>query len=537
MKKIKLLSSIRDLKKLMLRKNSIRTSDGSFYSGKNDIWARDRAITGEDLINIKPKITKKAILDLAKFQGTTFNSNSGEEPGRIHTEHREIYNNNKIKPSMQFGLSVMSYFIWKTGWKKYTTYFSSDTTPLFIRTVCAFAKVHPSILNKKIRKENGSIDTILQSVIKAAKYIENTVSSDGLIRIKEHNLTGNQFRYWRDSPNSYRNEFSRLPNIGGEMVILDVQYLSAEALDNTANLISTTDLKQAEKWHNLANYIRSATIKNLWMENEQYFSYGMDENNNDELGQIKTIQSNAGWLLNSDFFDRMSADDKEKYITGIITRLFSNEFLTDAGIRCRSKKYMNDRNFHSYHGSWVSWPVDSYMFSKGLRRQGFNNLADQIEARIINTVNMSGVNYEFFIIDEDGNVLLDPNKPKTSSSKPLPIEMKPEKTIAWTVTATLRAKKERSKRRRIESNPNFKKQKQEPWISNLEKDILAKIKNMPFYETRQQLQENRYQEPNLYIDQKTGLRRAFIDLAKDLNNKFITKKIKNIFSKNKHKNR
>jgi len=535
MKKIQLLDSFKDLKRLMIQKNSIRTSDGSFYGGKNDVWARDRAITGDDLINIKPKITKKAILDLARFQGTTSNNSSGEEPGRIHTEHREIYNNDKIKPITQFGLSLISYFIWKTGWDKYTTYFSSDTTPLFIRTTYNYSKIHPSILRKKIKKIDNSVDTILESVIKAAKYIETTIDNDGLIRIKEHNPTGNQFRYWRDSPNSYRDEFSKLPNISEEMVILDVQYLSIEALCDAANLINHFDHKQAVEWYALADQIRIATIRNLWMDDQQYFSYGMDEGDggSDHLRQIKTIQSNAGWLLSSNFFEEIPSGDKEKYITGIITRLFSDEFLTDAGIRCRSKKYMNDRNFHSYHGSWVSWPVDSYMFSKGLRQQGFGRLADQIDARILNTVNMAGVNYEFFIIDENSKVLLNPNKPHSIIDKPLPLEMKPEKTIAWTVTATLRAKKERTKRQKAERKFNYKKPEQPIWALNLENDILAKIKNMPFYETRQQIKDNRYPEPNLYIDQKAGLSRAFIDLIRDLNRKYINKKIKNIFHKNK----
>jgi len=530
MKKIKLLSSLKDLKRLMVGKNSIRTSDGNMYGGKNDVWARDRAITGEDLINIKPEITEKTILDLARLQGVASHYNSGEEPGRIHTEHREIYNNKKLGLFTKLLLSLISGLMWKTGWKKYTIYFSSDTTPLFIRTTCAYLKKYPEILDKKVKKKDGSFDTILESVLKAARYIENTVDSDGLIRIREHNLIGNQFRYWRDSPNSYRDELSKLPNISEAMVILDVQYLSAEALDSAANL---TTGEEAKKWHALAGFIRSATINYLWMEDKQYFAYGMDQDDNDNLRQIKTIQSNAGWLLNSEFFDYMLIKEKEKYITGIITRIFSDELLTDAGIRCRSKKYMNDRNFHTYHGSWVSWPVDSYMIAKGLRRQGFNNLADQIEARLINTVNMSGVNYEFFIVDEDGKVLLNPNKPRTKDAKVLPIEMKPEKTIAWTVTATLRAKKERASRLREEDKPDYIKIEQEIWVNKLEQEVIAKIKKIDLYETEEDVQRNQYKEPNLYIDQKTGLNRAFIDLFKTISQKLVNEKIKSFFTKRK----
>ena len=526
----KLPNSFRDLRSLIINRDSIRTSSGVLYGGKNDVWARDRAITGEDLINIKPKIAKKAILDLARFQGTISNLDSGEEPGRIHTEHREIFNNKRLGLLTKLGISFVSGIFWRTGWKEYTNYYSSDTTPLFIKIVCEYAKLHPSILNRVVRKRDGSFNTVRQSVFMATKYIEKIVSDDGLIRIKEHNLAGNQFRYWRDSPNSYQDEKSSLPNIGEAMVILDVQGLSAEALDNAANLFSNQQPDQASKWRDLSTNIRNATINKLWMPTKQYFAYGMDQDTDGQLKLLSTIQSNAGWLLNSDFFDYMSESDKQMYMTGIINRLFSDELLTNAGIRCRSKNNMYDRNFHSYHGSWVTWPVDSYMIAKGLRRQGFCSLADQIEARFINAVNMSGINYEFFIVDKDGKVLLDPNQPKTKGAEALPIEMKPEKTIAWTVTATLRSKHERFDRRKAERNSGFSKVKPAKWINDLEKDILSRITNIPIYSTRQQIRKNRYAEPNLYIDQKTGFSRASKAIIKKLGLKLFRQTIGNLLN-------
>jgi len=227
----------------------------------------------------------------------------------------------------------------------------------------------------------------------------------------------------------------------------------------------------------------------------------------------------------------MPESDKKTYITGIVTRLFSDELLTNAGIRCRSKNNMYDRNFHSYHGSWVTWPVDSYMIAKGLRRQGFGKLADQIEARFINAVNMSGINYEFFIVDKDGKVLLDPNQLKTKGAEALPIEMKPEKTIAWTVTATLRSKHERYDRRRAERKAGFTKIKQAKWVDDLENNVLRKITNMPIYSTRRQIRKNRYPEPNLYIDQKAGFSRASKALFKKLGRKLLGQTIGNLFSR------
>ena len=410
MKIIEPPNSLEDLRSLRRPGKGIRTSNGRFYSGNDDIWGRDMAITADDLIDIYPEITEEAILTLSRLQGTDFSRRSGERPGRIHTEYREIYNSSTLGAISKFGLSLASKILWRNGWKIYTNYFSSDTTPLYIKTVYDYAQKHPEILDKEIIRKNGELDTVMNCLVKATEYIENSVDSDGLIQIKEFNLSGNQFRYWRDSPSSYRDENSKLPNIAEEMVILDIQVLAAEALSLSAKLTKNIDPERAERWQDLSLKIRNATIKNLWMEDYQYFAYGMDKSKRGHFKQLKTIQSNAAWMLNTDFFDNLPDNLRQKYLSGIIKRLFSSEFLTDAGVRCRSIMYMYDRSFQDYHGAWVSWPVESFMFSKGLRRQGFVGLAEQIEARITNVVDISGVNYEFFVADADGRVLLNPNK-------------------------------------------------------------------------------------------------------------------------------
>jgi glycogen debranching enzyme len=128
--------SQQDLSKLE-RKNgmSIKTSDGKLFGGPNDFWGRDTAITSMDLIETRPDLAEKGIFSLARMQGTTNNPNSGERPGRIITEHREIYNNQELELLPKIGLSLASKLLWKEKFSEYTTYFSSDTTPLFINAV------------------------------------------------------------------------------------------------------------------------------------------------------------------------------------------------------------------------------------------------------------------------------------------------------------------------------------------------------------------------------------------------------------------
>lgn len=533
MKEIDPPNSLDDLRSLRRLGKGIRTSNGRFYGGDNDIWGRDMAITANDLIDIYPEITEEAITTLSSLQGTNYSRRSGEKPGRIHTEYREIYDKNTIGIITKFGLSLASKILWRNGWRIYTNYFSSDTTPLYIRTVYYYSLKHPEILNKEIIKKNGKTDTVLECVYKAAEYIENSIDENGLIQIKEFNLSGNQFRYWRDSPSSYRDENSALPNITEEMVILDIQVLAAEALNISAKLFANSEPNKARIWQDLAKKIRSATIKNLWMEDNQYFAYAMDKTRRGHFKQLKTIQSNASWMLYTDFFDDLSDDDSQKYLTGIITRLFSNEFLTDAGIRCRAKKYIHDRSFQDYHGPWVTWPVESYMFARGLRRQGFIKLAEQIEARIVNSVDTSGVNYEFFVADHDGKVLLNPNKKMSLGSTAVALEMRPEHTIAWTVTATLKIKNDREKAKNIQNTA--KPDKIKPWITELENKILDGIYIFTNKLNDDEIDYYLAYEPKIYINRFKG----FFESAKNIFNEvgpIIIKQLhKNPFKKIKNK--
>lgn len=524
MPKITPPDSMMDLRRLRRPGRGIRTSDGSFYGGSSNIWGRDAAITADDLIDIDPKISEEAIVMLSELQGTDHKLRSGEKPGRIHTEHRDIYDKNTMGLFWKLGLSFVSRILWRNdNWREYTNYYSSDTTPLYIKLVYDYSRKYPEILNQVITRKNGQKDTIKNCVIKASEYISSTVDDEGLIKIKEHTPAGNQFRYWRDSPSSYRDENGQLPNILNQMVILDIQVLCAESLNLSAEIIKNDNPKQAENWEKLARKIQNATIKNFWIEKDQFFAFAMDKSKRGHMKILTTIQSNSSWMLNSDFFDNLEDDVKQKYLSSIIKRMFSEEFLTDAGIRCRSRKYIYHQVYQDYHGSWVTWPVESYMFAKGLRRQGFDKLAEQIEARITNAINICGVNYEFFVVDLHGKVLLNPKRKISLGAKAVELEILPECTIAWTVTASLKINKQRQLKKYTKKNQVNKKS----WQWKLENEILNQIKCFSGELTDEEINYYIESEPNIYVNQFKGFWQSAKTIAKEFGPAIIKNLIKN----------
>lgn len=179
---------------------------------------------------------------------------------------------------------------------------------------------------------------------------------------------------------------------------------------------------------------------------------------------------------------------------------------------------MYDQNYQDYHGSWVSWPVESFMFARGLRRQGFDRLAEQIEIRIANAIDICGVNYEFFVADENGHVLLNPKRLIKFGYRPVALETLPECTIAWTVTASLNIKNQQTK---------TTAKHQHAWQSQLENEILNQIHVFSDKLTEKEIDYYIKSEPKIYIDRVKGFWQSARSIAKELGPQII----KSILSK------
>lgn len=449
------------------------TSLGENYS--NATFGRDSLITARELLHIKPQVAHDVILRLAAFQGTKTHARSGEENGRIHHEHRELDTWKKeglVKKIGQIALSLL----WGGNLKQMTTYFSIDSTPLYISLVADYAEIDPSILDEKITRNDGQEITVEQSVIDATNWLEGHISkSSGLVEVGRSNSLGLVHQTWKDSPTGYEKEDGSMTNITKPMAYLNIQALASDGLSASAKLFSETDPKQSQKWQTAADSIVEETIEKFWMEDEQFFAGAIDKDQYGNEQLIKTIQSDAGWMLNTDFFDKLPDDKRKKYVSAIVTELFSSNFLTDVGIRCRSLKYADNSKVADYHGSLVSWPVDTYQIAQGLRNQGLPKLAQQLDLRILNTINKSNDHSEFYYIDRNGKVLLDAKKAMTKKpgSNIILGQMHPESDIAWTVAAAFAGKDRYKDGIKEVSNPDT-----DSWEFDLDTKIAANIKDV-----------------------------------------------------------
>jgi len=270
------------------------------------------------------------------------------------------------------------------------------------------------------------------------------------------------------------------------MAYLDVQVLAAEALGRAARLPAAR--RQASRpapggspeallparLLARSRALRDDTISHFWLPEQRYFAHAIERDSEGRPRALRALQSNAGWMLSTSFFDELPEQRRAELVGGVVRTLFSPDMLTVAGIRGRALSQHNP-GFRSYHEN--VWPFDSAIIARGLRRQGLDELADQLESRLLNVANMLGGAFEFVTVDSAGRVV-DPHLTALTAGRlfgrpvpGLPTEMVPDEPQGWTATALLAIKRGRAARTRTRRPVSARP----PWLADLSGDVLSSI--------------------------------------------------------------
>jgi len=484
------------------------TSGGRLFN--HSLWARDRVVTAFDLLDVAPRAARETALALAALQGEAYRTLSEEEPGRIHNERRDMRAwRAPLWLKAVFGLGIAP--LWGGSPTGYTTYFASDSTPLFVMLVAALAGREPGVLDLRVNGRDGRLETLADSVARACAWIEGHLSADGLVELGQSNPLALQ-QVWKDGPTSNFDERGRMPNVLRPMAYLDVQVLAAEALARAADL----GVSDPARLRAASLTVRDATIAHFWVPERQYFGHAIDRGPDGRPRLLRAVQSNAGWMLATGFFDDLPEASRRRLVGGIVRMLFSAELLTPAGVRGRALSEHNPR-FRNYHEN--VWPVDTAAIARGLRRQGFDELAGELEARLLNVANMLGGAFEFVAVDERGRIF-DPHLSAATAAtvfaQPvagLPSEMVPDEPMGWTATALLAIKRGRASRARAGRAVAERLAARPAWQLAMTSEVLASIEHVEVCSTRAELEERRVALAPGYLDHAAGLRRSAATVA------------------------
>ena len=409
------------------------------------VFGRDSLRVAIDLINSHPQLARSTVLALATLQGTAYNTNREEEPGRIVHEARD--SDDPIAQRLTHEL----------GWE-WPYYGSVDATPDFIRTLAAYtnkSEENHGFLSEPYTNKDGNEHTIANALDSALEWIarRRTENPEGLIEFKSELPKGIENQVWKDSWDAYHHADGSIANHEQGIASIEVQVTAYDALIDAAELFEDVleNQARADSLRAQAHTLRTAIFDHFWTDEKGgYFVLGTDRDDNGELRQMKIRTSNMGHVLNSRLLegDDPSIVEKRK---AVVHHILSPELLCKAGIRTLASDELRFRP-GAYHNGSV-WLWDTHHIAKGLRRHGYTEEADDLDNRILEAANTTGMFPEYVRGDQDTIavnrhtiVLHDALQHRENV-----VEQPPQEVQAWTVAA-IRAIKARMQRRQLKSS-------------------------------------------------------------------------------------
>src|SRR5712691_9317811 len=473
-----MVSAIRDLSRLRAPGLGLFGSGGILFS--DAVFGRDSVAAAETLLRLNPEITHDVILTLARFQGTVDRPSgphsNEEERGKIHHEHRSLYVGSRRISASSEALLVELARKWGGDTADLTYYGASDTTPLYARLVARWcATFGNAILAEAVTRHDGGVVTIRESLIAAVDWITRKLDGSelGLIEFQRRNPDGIPFQVWKDSSTSYIHRDGTLANWDAPIAPIEVQGYAFDALLGAAEALGGTD------WRERAEALRERVLTQLWMPSEGYFAMGLDRDPHGRPRWIDSSASNGALVLDTRLFDDFPG--AQGYIAALAGRICSADFVTEVGIRCRSRTERDLVGFQDYHGAWAVWPKETFEVARGLRRQGLHRLARQLGDRLLNAVNVAGANVEFLYVSPEGRVMYDfaGRDPRGSGAQEIAGTNHPESPQAWTVTAALALKRGHSMDRSAAGDG---------WRDALDLGVLSRMDRVEAFRTGSQLE-------------------------------------------------
>jgi glycogen debranching enzyme len=471
------------------------------------VFGRDSLEAAEDIGHVRPDLARDVILTLARLQGTvdadTGTGSSEEERGKIHHEHRSLHvDGRRISARSQQLLERLSE-LWGGDGTTMTYYGSADATPLFVRLVASHCRLHgPSLLDEGVVRKDGVATTVLDCTLAALDWITGRMDESplGLVEFRRRNPNGIPFQVWKDSTTSYLRRDGRIANCDAPIAALEVQGYAYDALTAAARLLCDRHPDLAAEWRERARRLCDRTLQSCWMPADRYFAMGLDRDTGDRPRQIDSIASNAALLLDTSMFDEI--EDADRYVSGVVERICSAEFLTEAGVRCRSLGEDASMDFQDYHGTWAVWMKETFDVARGLRRQGLPRLARQVGVRLLNAVNVAGANVEFLYVSPDHRVGYDFRcRDVREPSVEIAATNVPEEGQAWTVTAALALKWLFGSNRWPPVAPP------PPTRSGLEERVLRQVPHLDLLRSNQQLRTAYERRGDFVLNRELGLAR------------------------------
>lgn len=309
------------------------------------LFGRDSLITAMQSLVLNPAIARDTLRVLATFQGTKMDDWHDEEPGKILHELRQ-------------GEMV------RTGELPHNPYYGTvDATPLF---VWLFAET------VKWTGDTNLYAELWPNIERALEWI-NTYGDpdkDGYLEYYRRSERGILHQGWKDSDESIGGQLGPRPE--PPLALVEVQGYAYAAKNTLADVVELygNNPKLVTKLRTEAQKLKTQFNRDFWWPEEGFLAQGLDG----KKQQIRHVSSNPGHCLWTGIVD----EDKARQVA---LRLVQPDMLNGWGVRTLSS---NDNTYNpmSYHNGSI-WPHDNSVIVAGLKRYGFDDLANLVASQIL----------------------------------------------------------------------------------------------------------------------------------------------------------
>ncbi len=315
------------------------------------LFGRDSLLTGWMAIMADPDIALGVVEALARLQGTKFDPETEEQPGRILHEVR-------FGESMSMSLG-----------DGHVYYGTADATPLFVMLLGELARWG---------HEPELLAALLPAADRALAWIEEFGDRDGDGYVEYRRLTPRGLRNqgWKDSWDGVPAADGALPET--PIALCEVQGYVYGAYLARASLARWADDRSTEaRYVAKAAALRSAFDRDFWLPARGWYALGLDK----DKRPIDALASNMGHCLWTGIVEPHRAE-------AVAHHLLSDELFSGWGVRTLASS-MSAYDPLSYHNGSV-WPHDNAILVAGLMRYGYVREAHRVMLAILDASAHSG---------------------------------------------------------------------------------------------------------------------------------------------------
>ena len=372
--------SLRELRRELLGDlEKLRDPAGYLRAGwprYNTLFGRDSLISAWQTLEIDPSIARATLLVLAKYQGTSIDDSSEEQPGKILHEHR-------FDPAAQAELP---------GWK-FPYYGSIDSTPLFL----VVASVYVARTG-----DRELLSNLWPAIERAHAWMTKfgDMDGDGFLDYRSRNPRALFHQGWKDGSDDHL-------KISPPVALVEVQGYAILAHRGFADLAERRGMSaEAGRARELAAGLQGALARAFWWPAEGTFYLALDGAKRPRTA----VTSNPGHLLITGALEQRTA-------RSVVDRLFRNDMWTPYGVRTHATTEP-DFNAYGYHMGTV-WPHDNWILYKGLQSMGFHREATRIREALLNAHDTLGKIPELYAVVDDSIVDLSKSPIAGTQSNPV----------------------------------------------------------------------------------------------------------------------